>query len=210
MNNNLLPLAKEGWSYVAYSTITFLVLGFLDLEFLQFFSFLAILLFLYIFRNPERQMPSLEKGGIISPVDGVVTCVEELQGNDFSYKVGIESSYFDVSILRAPIESSVKSINILKGAKLSKFSDLSDKLNESIELVFEDADSNTIKIIHQNTLGFSDIKFDSFVSKKLVQGSRYGVMTKGITNIYFQKNTKLNVTVGMELKACESIIGYLY
>ncbi len=210
MNNNLLPLAKEGWSYVAYSLITFLVLGFLDLEFLQFFSFLAILLFLYIFRNPERQIPSLEKGGIISPVDGVITSIEELQGNDFLYKVVIESSYFDVSVLRAPIESNVKSINILKGANLSKFSDLSDKLNEKVELVFEDVDLNTIKVIHQNTLGFNDIKFDSFVSKKLVQGSRYGVMTKGITNIYFPKNTKLDVTVGMELKACESIIGYLY
>jgi len=210
MNNNLLPIAKEGWSYVAYSFIAFLVLGFLDLEFLQFFSFLTILLFLYIFRNPERQMPSFEKGGVISPVDGTITSIQELKDHNYSYKITIESSYFDVSILRAPIESSIKSIDILKGAKLSKLSNLSDKLNEKMELVFEDINSNKIKVTHQNILGFSDIKSDAFISKKFVQGSRYGVMTKGITSVYFPKNTKLDVATGMELKAGESIIAHLY
>ncbi len=210
MKNNLLPLAKEGWSYVAYSFIAFLVLGFLDLEFLQFFSFLAILLFLYIFRNPEREVPSFEKGGIVSPVDGVITSIQELHDSNFSYKISIESSYFNVSILRTPIESNLKSINVLRGAKLSKLSKLRDKLNENVEFVFEDSNSNKIKVTHQNVLGFSDIKFDAFVSKRLVQGSRYGLMTKGITNVYFPKNTKLDVVVGMELKACESIMAYLY
>lgn len=210
MKNNLLPLAKEGWSYVAYSFIAFLVLGFLDLEFLQFFSFLAILLFLYIFRNPEREVPSFEKGGIVSPVDGVITSIQELHDSNFSYKISIESSYFNVSILRTPIESNLKSINLLRGAKLSKLSKLRDKLNENVEFVFEDSNSNKIKVTHQNVLGFSDIKFDAFVSKRLVQGSRYGLMTKGITNVYFPKNTKLDVVVGMELKACESIMAYLY
>ncbi len=210
MNNNLFPIAKEGWRYIVYSIIAFLVLGFLDFEFLQFFSFLIILLFLYIFRNPERQIPSFEKGGVTSPVDGTITSIQELKDHNYSYKITIESSYFDLSILRSPIESSVKSVDILRGAKLPKLPNLSDKLNENMEIVFEDINSNKIKITHQNILGFSDIKSDAFVSKRFIQGSRYGVMTKGITNVYFPKNTKLDVVVGIKLKACESIIAHLY
>lgn len=210
MNSNLLPIAKDGWGYISYSIIAFLVFWFLGCDFLQFFSFLIILLFLYIFRNPERQMPSLEKGGIISPVDGTITSITELQDNDFSHMISIESSYCNVSILRSPIKSNVKSINVLNGAKLSKSSKLSSKLNGSVEFLFEDNNSNVIKVTHQGMLNFSDIKFDAFVSKGLIQGSRYGVMTRGITNIYFPKNTKIDVTVGSKLKACESIVGYLY
>lgn len=213
MKNNLLPVAKEGWGYILYSLIAFLVLGILDLELLQFFSFLMILLFLYIFRNPEREVPPLEKAGILSPVDGVVTSIQEIQeiqDGGFSQKISIQSSYFDVSILRTPIEARIKNINVLRGAKLSKSSNLSTKLNESVEFIFEDTNSNMIKISHQNILSFNSIEFDAFVFKKLAQGSRYGVMTKGITNIYFPKNTKIDVSVGAKLKACESIIGYFY
>jgi len=210
MNNNLFPIAKEGWSFIIYSFISFLILGFFDLEFLQFFAFLAVLFFLFIFRNPERQMPSFEKGGIVSPVDGVVTSIQEIQDDDYSHKISIESTYFDVSILRSPIESKLISIDILRGASLSKSSTLYDKLNENIKFVFEDASSNKIKVSHQNILSFDEIKFDAFIGKKLIQGSRYGVMPKGITNIYLPKNTKLDVVVGVELKASESLIAYLY
>ena len=210
MSNNLFPIAKEGWNYVIYSFLAFLVLWFLDLEFLQFFAFLAILFFLFIYRNPERQMPSFEKGGIVSPVDGIVTSIKEIQNDEYSHKISIESAYFDVSILRSPIEAKIVNIDISRGASLAKSSNLSNKLNENIEFVFENSNLNKIKISHQNILSFDEIKFDVFVGKKLIQGARYGVLPKGITNIYLPKNTKTNLIVGVKLKACESLIGYLY
>jgi len=120
MSNNLFPIAKEGWNYVIYSFLAFLVLWFLDLEFLQFFAFLAILFFLFIYRNPERQMPSFEKGGIVSPVDGIVTSIKEIQNDEYSHKISIESAYFDVSILRSPIEAKIVNIDISRGASLAK------------------------------------------------------------------------------------------
>jgi len=87
---------------------------------------------------------------------------------------------------------------------------LSNKLNENIEFVFENSNLNKIKIAHQNILNFDEIKFDAFVGKKLTQGARYGVLLKGNTDIYIPKNTKIDLVVGVKLKACESIIGYLY
>lgn len=206
MNNNLFPIHKDGWSYIGYSVALFLVLGFLDLEFLQFFSFLLVMFFLYVYRNPERQMPAFEKGGITSPVDGRVSDIQEHKSG---IDVTIENSYHDVSVLRVPVGSVVEDITEQKGASLAKASLKSKLLNENITIKFRSTNRKMIKVSHISTLNFAGISHDLIKSQKLIQGSRYGMMPKGITIITFPKNTKVNVSIGNEIKACESIIGYL-
>lgn len=206
-NSNLFPISREGWTYIGYSIVLFLLLGFLDLEFLQFFSFLLVMFFLYVYRNPERQMPAFEKGGVVSPVDGRVIDIKEDSTGVVSLK--FDSSYHDVSVLRVPLESKVKSLEMQKGATLSKNSPKSDILNEKLSIYLEGSKRRVIKLTHKSVLNFSPIAYDLTESEKLIQGSRYGVMPKGITEIVFPKGTKVNVQVGTEVKACESVIAYL-
>ncbi|MCW9026820.1 MAG: phosphatidylserine decarboxylase [Thiovulaceae bacterium] len=206
MNNNLFPISKEGWSYIGYSVVLFLLLGFLDLDFLQFFTFLLIIFFIYVYRNPERQMPAFEKGGITSPVDGKIV---DVTNDDNAINITLESSYNDVSVLRVPIESVVSEIKEQKGASLSKNSLKAKILNEKLSISFKDSKERVVKVSHTSNLSFSHISHDLINSQKLIQGSRYGVMPKGISIISLPKGSKINVQIGNEIRACESVIAYL-
>ncbi len=206
--NNLFPVAKEGWIYVGYSVLIFIIFSIMDLEFLEFFSFLTIIFFLFIYRNPERATPFFHENSIVSPVDGKVIAITELNDKDYAYKVEMDSSYFNVSLLRVPFDSILKSVSVQRGARLSRFDSLSKKINENAELVFEDKNANNIKISHILKQSFSPIKIEALQAQNFLQGNRYGVMVSGTTTIYLPQNIRLNVAVGNELTGSESLIGY--
>lgn len=208
MKNNLLPVAKEGWNYTLSAVLFFIVFTFLDLDFLQFFAFIATLFFIFVFRNPEREHPYYQENSVISPVDGVVSSIEELKDDKYAYKVEIDSSYFNVSQLRVPFSSSLESIEKQNGARLSNLCTISRSINENTELIFIDKNSNSIKILHRLKQSFMGININAIKSQNLYQGSRYGLMINGITALYLPKNFRLNVNIGAELIASEALIGY--
>ncbi|WP_310441920.1 phosphatidylserine decarboxylase [Sulfurimonas sp.] len=210
MKSNLLPIAREGWNYLIGSIVLLLIFKFLNFEFLQFLAFLAMMFFVYVFRNPERQNMLYQENSIVSPVDGTVVSIEELHGEENSgYKVEIEGTYLNVSLLRVPFTSSLEHIEIQRGARLSATSPLSKNINENAELVFADKrSSNKIKIIHKLKQSFETIDIDIIKAQDLLQGTRYGLMINGITTIYLPTNFRLNVGLGSELIASETLIGY--
>ncbi|TKI69008.1 phosphatidylserine decarboxylase [Sulfurimonas crateris] len=210
MKSNLLPIAKEGWSYLAYSVAAFIAFTILDLDILQFLAFLTTLFFIYIFRNPERENMLYQKNSVVSPVDGVVSSIEELQAqNSYAYKIEIDGSYFNVALLRVPFTSTLEELELQKGARLSAFKALSKSINENAELIFSDEESlNKMKIVHRLKQSVKGIDIDINKSQALVQGSRYGLVVNGITELYLPHNFRLNVDIGNELRASESLIGY--
>ncbi len=208
MKNNLLPIAKEGWRYILYAFTAFIVFAILDLELLELTAFIAIFAFAYIYRNPERILPTFEKASVISPVDGRVIAIEELEDNEYTYKIEIESSYMDVSVLRIPLTSEIESFSIVRGARLPKQNLLSKLLNENATVVFKDHDANRVKVTHMLKRSFDSIKFDLFEKQKVSQGNRYGTVVNGTTTIYLPQNFRLNVGVGSELKGAQTLVGY--
>ncbi len=207
MKNNLLPIAKEGFVYIFYAILAYFIFSFLDLDLFEFISFLSIIALLFIYRNPERELSAFEQNSVLSPVDGVVLSIKE-SGGEYTYKVEIDSGYRDVSILRVPMTSLLKKIDLKRGARLSRYSSLAKKINENVELVFENKNLNKIKLLHMLKQSFTSIELGTRESQQLSQGSRYGVMISGITTIYLPQNFRLNVGVGSEVKASESLIGY--
>ncbi len=208
MKSNLFIIVKNGWSYLAYAVVAFFIFTFLDIEFLAFLSFLAVVGFIYIFRNPERELPTFEKKSILSPVDGTVTQILTLEESDFAYRVDILTSYRDVSVLRAPITATLKSLEMTHGTRVSQNSKLFTDLNEKCELVFVNDDLNEVKVVHRLTQSFTPLSVDIIKAQNVYQTARYGFMLSGITSIYLPNNVRLNVNVANELKASESLIGY--
>lgn len=208
MNNNLLPIAKEGFAHISFALAAFIVFTLLDLELLGFVSFLAIVFFIYVYRNPERVTPAFEQMSVVSPVDGVLVSIEELTDSEYAYKLEVNSSYFNVSLLRAPLNSVLEKVDVKHGARLSKNAALSRDLNERAELVFEDKQKNKIKISHMLKQSIDGVKLNARVKQNFAQGSRYGLMVNGITTIYLPQNFRLNVSLGQELKASQTLIGY--
>ncbi|MBU0721158.1 phosphatidylserine decarboxylase [bacterium] len=208
MRSNLFPIAKEGWNLIGFSFFAFIVFSIIDLDILQFLSLLAIVFLVFVYRNPERMVSIFEKNSVVSPVDGVVSSIEELENSKYAYRLVIDSSYLDVPVLRVPLTSSVKSVDKKHGTRLSAASALSNKLNENVELVFEDESSNKIKLVHMSKQSFDGISINAIQSQKFLQGNRYGVMINGMTYIYLPQNFRLNVNVGNEIIGSETLIGY--
>jgi len=208
MKNNLLPVAKEGWNYIAGALLFFVIFAFLGLGFLQFITFLITLFLIFLFRNPEREYLHYQELSVISPVDGAVVSIEELKEDEYAYKVEIDGNYLDVSLLRTPFTSVVKDIEKQNGARLSPLKPLSKTINESLELVFVDKNSNSIKILHRLKQSFMGIEVEAKRSQSLYQGSRYGIMINGVTTLYLPQNFRLNISVGTELIASQTLVGY--
>jgi len=208
MRNNLLPIAKEGIRYICCSVGLFILFGLLDLEFLQFFTFLAFVFFIYVFRNPEREVPNFQNASVVAPADGIISNIEELKDDEYSYKVEIDSSFFNVSLLRTPLVAKVEKVEVLRGANLSKFHPLHVEINENATIIFKDTNENKIKVTHRLKQGFKPLDINIIKSQELNQGFRYGVMINGITTLYLPKNFRLNISKGAEVNASQTLIGY--
>jgi len=207
MNSNLFIIAKSGWHYIAYTLAAFIVFELLDLEFLALLSLIAMLFSLFLFRNPEREAVLLENDMIFSPVDGIVTSIEELNDPSYAYKIEICSSCFNVAVLRAPMTSEVVAVKIVRGSRVGIKSKLFSLLNEYAEIVFQDKNENSIKVVHRLKQGFAPISLDIIKQQKLLQGGRYGLAQNGITTLYFQKNFTTKLQVGQEVLAAVTSLG---
>jgi phosphatidylserine decarboxylase len=208
MKNNLFVIIKNGWSYLAYSVGAFFVFKLLDLDMLATLAFAMGILFIYLFRNPERELSIFGKNSIVSPVDGNVTQIIELDDEEYAYRVDIQSSFSDVSVLRIPLTGKVQTVQLRCGTRLSSESKLFNDLNESCELVFINEYSNKIKVVHTLSQSFAPLCIDIISSQNVIQTARYGFMLSGVTSIYLPSNVRLNVNVANELKASQTLLGY--
>ena len=208
MRTNLFPIAKEGLKYLSSLSIFLLVTLLLDWEFISLIVAIIIVAVAYIFRNPERALPAFENGSVISPVDGLVKSIEELDNSEYAYKIEIQSEYRHVSLLRAPFYADIKELEKQNGTRVSSHSKLFNDTNENLEIVFLDEAKNSVKVIHRLEQSFSPIFVELLPAQKLIQTARYGVMVNGLTTIYLPENFRLSVNIGNELKGGESLIGY--
>lgn len=206
--SNLLPISKEGISSLLCLSALFVLLLLFDLEFLSFLAFILLAFTVYTFRNPERQLPLFEKSSIIAPSDGVVRSITELNEGEYAYKIDIESRFTDVGVLRAPMSGKLINIKKYHGTRVSKKSKLYNSLNEYTSLVISDENKNQLQVLHRLQQSFIALHVDLMESQTMHQTARYGFMHNGTTTLYLPQNVRLNIQVGNELNASESLIGY--
>lgn len=208
MRANLYPIAKEGWKYIGYLSIAFILFYLLDWDILGLVAFISICAAAFVYRNPERITTNFDEKSCISPIDGKVKLIEDTRDKEYGYKVVVQTTYMDVALLRAPFDSRVVSVDIQRGTALSKESILSDKLNENATLTFENSLSQRVKIQHKLDKSFDKINLDIIHEQKIFKGHRYGAMVKGETILYLPYNFRFNINVGNEIRAGETLIGY--
>ena len=208
MKNNLFIVSKYGYKYIAYALFIAVIFEILDLEFFALLSFLLALFFVYSFRNPERGIAFLDDKAVVSPVDGVVKAIDEIEDEQYAYRVLVESNYLHVGVLRVPLNGHLESIKVLRGARTSKKSKLFYDLNESAELVFKDTYNNKVKVVHRLKQSFAPITIEVSKNEPLYKGSRYGYANNTISEFYLPKNFRFNIKPNSEIQASHSLIGY--
>lgn len=205
MPSNRYPLiASEAWPFL----FIFLGLAVLAQFLLGSMAFILLLIifaiFVYLFRDPDRNIPS-DPLAVLSPVHGVVTLIEEAEEirlHSRAKRVQITMRLYDIYSLRAPIEGKV----------MEQWYSSPDK-NESRRhfdfYIKSDEGDNMVTAIR-----LRDIirKFHVYMHSggRVGQGQRCGyIYFGGVVDVFLPLESKINVEVGQYVKSGSSVIAHL-
>src|SRR6195256_51289 len=152
--------------------------------------------FLWFFRDPERQIPTLP-GAIVSPGDGKVTDVSLVtSGGTPRNRISIFLSVFDVHVNRSPIAGVIRDIRYQRGKFLNAMNVASAEHNEQ-NIVTLEGDGQTVVFKQIAGLLARRIVFYPKVGDRLERGQRVGLIKFGSrVDVLIDSAANLNVKVG--------------
>jgi len=213
MNENTLPVAREGVPFIGLAAFVTLVFALLDWGFLAFIALLLTLFVVYFFRDPERHCPS-DEGAVIAPADGKVVFVGDVMEERFLKqevtKVSIFMSVFDVHVNRAPCSGKVLDLYYNKGEFLNASLDKASLQNEQAG-IFMQTDTGH-KLLFVQVAGLVARRIVSYpkIGDILKKAERYGLIRFGSrADIYLPKESDVHVGIGDRTVAGETVIGTL-
>ena len=208
-NANLFIISKYGLKAVGYS---FGLFGLFYIFGFSFFAFLAFMVFaslLFAYRNPERELRVFEQASILSPCDGIVDAIEEINEDGYRYRIVIESSFVDVGLLRMPAGGKIVKVKTCHGTKLGKNTTQFTKLNAMCSYTVQTEDKhNTLEVQHRLKQTPLSLACELKEGDELYKSKRYGFANNTVTTLSLPENVRLNVQEGEKLKAGESLIAY--
>jgi phosphatidylserine decarboxylase len=179
------------------------------------FPGVLILFTLYFFRNPERSAVC-EPEEILSPADGVVMSVEEVDEYRFikgpAVKISIFLSVLNVHVNRAPVEAQVEYIDYQSGKFLPAFKSHASEINERNYL--------GVKTLTHRPQYILLVQITGFIARRIVcwskpgdhldQGERFGLIKFGsCTEIYLPRGTEIYAEKGMKVRGGMTVLGRL-
>lgn len=203
------PIIKDGFPYILTFLILSILFYFIFLP-LFFVSIVLLCFVVFFFRNPQRQIPA-DENIIVSPADGKIMYITEIDEPSFlnskAIKISIFLSVFNVHINRSPIEGVVRYINYRPGKFLPAFKSHASDINERNSIGIE---GNNIKVLVHQITGFIARRIVCWSKEgtTLQKGERFGLIKFGsCTEIIVPTNVELNVNPGDVVKGGKTIIG---
>src|SRR4030088_1569797 len=134
--------------------------------------------FLWFFRDPERQIPTLP-GAIVSPGDGEVTDVSLVtSGGTPQQRISIFLSVFDVHVNRSPIAGVIRDVRYQRGKFLNAMGANSAEANEQ-NIVTVEGEGRTVVFKQIAGLLARRIVFNRKVGDQVARGERIGLIKFG-------------------------------
>lgn len=175
---------------------------------------LALVAFtLYFFRDPRREIPS-GPGLIVSPADGRVTDIEDIDENEWvnrrMRRVGIFLSVFDVHVNRAPADCRVVYTAEYPGTYHDARSPLASTHNAARTWAFE-CRPDLVLVVRQVTGAIARrIVPWAGLDERLVRGQHFGMIRFGSrTEICLPLDAEVTVKVGQHVKGGSTVIARL-
>lgn len=211
---------REGYSIVFALFIAALILTFsyqmlqggFWLRGLSVVLWVLALMSAFFFRDPERQTPSGENK-VVSPADGVVIAIEEIEEPEFfrerTKRISIFLSVFDVHVNRAPVSGVVKMYKYQPGRfHVASLPQASVENEQSIIGV----ESPWGKVLFKQIAGLiaRRIVCDLREGHRVQGGERFGIIKFGSRmEVYLPLSAEIKVRLREKVRAGESIIGEL-
>ena len=212
---------KEGQKIIFVTLLIvgslFLIIDFIEIPWLVKTLQIALLTFfiliLQFFRNPKRHTKLNDKQ-VISPVDGKVVVIEEVEESEYfkdkRLQVSVFMSPINVHVTRYPIGGKVVFSKYHPGKYLVAWHPKSSEENERTTVVVENATFG--KVLYRQIAGALARRIVNYAKKdqNVVQGTDAGFIKFGSrVDLFLPLNTKLKVQLNQKVKGGESIIAEL-
>jgi phosphatidylserine decarboxylase len=212
---------KEGQTIIFVSLIIvgslFLVMDFIGIPWLvktlQIGLLIVFILILQFFRNPKRNT-QIDDAHVISPVDGKVVVIEEVQESEYfkdkRLQVSVFMSPINVHVTRYPIGGKVLFSKYHPGKYLVAWHPKSSEKNERTTVVVEN--SKFGKVLYRQIAGFLARRIVNYAKKdqNVSQGNDAGFIKFGSrVDLFLPLGTKLDIKLNQKVRGGETVIAKL-
>lgn len=213
--------AKEGYLLIGISLVISVILG-LVARYLGGVSGIVIgvlaalpfLFTLYFFRDPARVVPNVDAYTMLSPADGTVVIIEEVDEPLYikgrARKVSIFLSPLDVHVNRIPIGGTIEFDQYVSGQYLVAWHEKASELNERSQLGVRHESGQ--KVLFKQIAGAvaRRIVYHITTGDVVVTGDRFGMVKFGSRmDILFPLDATVSVAVGDKVKGGLTTLGRL-
>ena len=206
---NRLPIAKEGWPFIAIPGVLALGLALLGRRRLALPFAAAAAASAGFFRDPDRAIPVVANG-VLSPADGRVISVEDAVDPFVgpSMRVAIFLSPLDVHVNRTPLAGVVTDVVYTPGAFRPAYDKDAD-VNERCAVRIQ-GEHARVTVVQIAGVVARRIVCRVGPGDKLAAGERYGMIRFGSrTDCYMPRGTEVTVRAGEPVRGGQTVIGVL-
>jgi len=204
-----LPIAKEGWPFIAIPGALALALALLGRRRLALPFAAAAAASAGFFRDPERAIP-LVANGVLSPADGRVISIEDAVDPfvGASVRVAIFLSPLDVHVNRTPIAGVITDAIYTPGAFKPAYDKDAD-VNERCAVRIQ-GEHARVTVVQIAGVVARRIVCRVGPGDKLAAGERFGMIRFGSrTDCYMPRGTEVTVRAGEQVRGGQTVIGVL-
>jgi phosphatidylserine decarboxylase len=198
-------IAQEGIKPILYSVGVLIIFLILDIDFLFFLGTIFTIVQILFFYNPEREPEEVDELAVIAPVDGKI---KEINIKENSVEIIIDNSLVDPHFIRSILEIAIEKIQYTRGVFLFRSNKNSNSLNESAILSFKHKRKKFSLILESSYIKFP-ISFYEKEKAKFLTGKRIGFFGGGIATLICPKEMESKVSVGTNIRAGESLLGFI-
>ena len=215
LDNVLVPIAREGWPFIAIFGLVSLILYFLYAP-LGWIGLVLTLWCVYFFRNPDRVTPERE-GLIISPADGSVQMIAEVSppeeldmGSEPVVRVSVFMNVFDCHVNRLPCDGRIGKLVYVPG----------HFLNASLDKASEENERQMVRIDLESGAFVGAVQIAGLVARRIVcyleedqivlAGERFGLIRFGSrVDIYLPHGAVSHAVIGQKCVSGETVLADL-
>ena len=199
-------MVRDGYYYGLAALVLTALLWVFTIPALAIIPVLLGAFFLWFFRDPERVIPDTA-GAIVSPADGKVTSVAEINLNGRPQtRISIFLNVFDVHVNRIPIGGVIRHVEYRKGKFHNAMGETSSEHNEqNIDTV--EGEGQTVILKQIAGLLARRIVFNYRVGDTVQRGQRIGLMKFGSRcDVIFDTDAAIKVKVGDRVAGGSSVL----
>ena len=215
LDNVLIPIAREGWPFIAIFGLASLILYFLYAP-LGWIGLVLTLWCVYFFRNPDRVTPERE-GLIVSPADGIVQMIAEVSppeeldmGSEPVVRVSVFMNVFDCHVNRIPCDGRIGKLVYVPG----------QFLNASLDKASEENERQMVRIDLDSGAFIGAVQIAGLIARRIIcyleedqivlAGERFGLIRFGSrVDIYRPHGAVSHAVIGQKCVSGETVLADL-